>query len=615
MFGVVTPTTNQRWTYIIPLLVAVLLLMAGSASAQVTIEPNSPTWGSTITVFADPSQGVHQTQRLYKSDAAFAELDTFHQGLIRRQWVPMHWDGSRFVARLTVPEGCEAGAMTLYTHERILETMTKRFVCRDAQGALPPGELIGGMDWGARDKANWKADIDADLSRLTDRSWVYPSIWRLRREQEKEKFSREEVLREVQSLEREAVAKPIPALFSSVVYGYLVAKDPAKALAKLAELCHKFPESPYTVDVGIYFTASAVVGNQWKEYEEPLQTLRAYVANTAPGNPALRTLHHSHVLNAPGVSLSALRTITARWTTEDPGAMQPYFVLGKRLAELPDGAAEAEALLTKAIDLSFLPRPFNFQVDSYRGRAYQLRSTFRAKKGDLAGALADTKMAAVFAAKGSVSEALDREAELWQLLGFPARAETSAIQAYREGSLRAENFMKDLYAARTGGEPGFSNYLIEQLRRQAGPDQAGRPAPAFAAKTLDGRSIDSTSLRGKIVVVNFWFIGCPPCRVENPKLNQIVQELGDRVRFIGFADDAADVLRTHLKANPFKYEIVPDGRPTAITFGVQAYPRHFIIDQKGNIVWEGAGGAADTIERLRAMIYRVLARSADSSDR
>ncbi len=75
------------------------------------------------------------------------------------------------------------------------------------------------------------------------------------------------------------------------------------------------------------------------EPDSPTQ-LRAYVANTAPDNPALRTLHHSHVLNAPGVSLSALRTITARWTTEDPGAMQPYFVLGRRLAELPDGAAE-----------------------------------------------------------------------------------------------------------------------------------------------------------------------------------------------------------------------------------------------------------------------------------
>lgn len=224
-------------------------------------------------------------------------------------------------------------------------------------------------------------------------------------------------------------------------------------------------------------------------------------------------------------------------------------------------------------------------------------------------------MAEVFAAKGSLSEALDREAELWQLLGFPTRAETSAIQAYREGSLRAEKFMKDLYSTRSGGEQGFSNYLIEQLRGQGEPGRPGRPAPVFTAKTLDGISIDSTSLRGKIVVVNFWFIGCPPCRVENPKLNQIVQELGDRVRFIGFADDNADALRAHLKDNPFKYEIVPDGRPTAINFGVQAYPTHFIIDQKGNIVWDAVGGAADTIERLRAMIYRVLARSADSSDR
>src|SRR2546426_765455 len=86
VFGIATPTHQQR-PHMIPLLVAMLLLEIGSVYAQVAIEPDSPTWGSTITVFADPSQVIHQTQRFYKSDAVFAELDTFHQGLIRRQWV------------------------------------------------------------------------------------------------------------------------------------------------------------------------------------------------------------------------------------------------------------------------------------------------------------------------------------------------------------------------------------------------------------------------------------------------------------------------------------------------------------------------------------------------
>jgi hypothetical protein len=82
---------------------------------------------------------------------------------------------------------------------------------------------------------------------------------------------------------------------------------------------------------------------------------------------------------------------------------------------------------------------------------------------------------------------------------------------------------------------------------------------------------------------------------------------GDRVRFVSFALDNDPALRKYLESNPFKYEIVPESRPIARSFGRQNFPTHLIVDAAGRIVWT-SGSDDDRIERLRAMVSRLIAR-------
>ena len=81
----------------------------------------------------------------------------------------------------------------------------------------------------------------------------------------------------------------------------------------------------------------------------------------------------------------------------------------------------------------------------------------------------------------------------------------------------------------------------------------------FSVTTIDGKTYDSAKLRGKIIVVNLWYINCPNCFEEIKQLNKLVDDYQaeQNVIFLGLATDNAAKLKTFLNKNPFKYQIVP----------------------------------------------------------
>ena len=64
-------------------------------------------------------------------------------------------------------------------------------------------------------------------------------------------------------------------------------------------------------------------------------------------------------------------------------------------------------------------------------------------------------------------------------------------------------------------------------------DQRGEPVE-FAGESIEGEPIDSGDLAGEVVVVNFWYAGCAPCRAEAPLLQEVSEEFeGDGATFVG----------------------------------------------------------------------------------
>ena len=130
---------------------------------------------------------------------------------------------------------------------------------------------------------------------------------------------------------------------------------------------------------------------------------------------------------------------------------------------------------------------------------------------------------------------------------------------------------------------------------------------AFSEKDMKGVRIDSKELKGKIVVLNFWFINCPPCRHERPYLNQLVKEYvaDSNIMFVAIALDDKQQLETFLKDNPFSYRVIPGGGIIAKDNDVAQYPTHVILDKEGKIVFNTVSYNAVTGYWLRKTIEEV----------
>jgi len=79
-----------------------------------------------------------------------------------------------------------------------------------------------------------------------------------------------------------------------------------------------------------------------------------------------------------------------------------------------------------------------------------------------------------------------------------------------------------------------------------------------AMRAIDGQSLSSTSLRGKVVLVNFWATWCPPCRAEIPDLVALQARYRDQLQIIGVSQDegSIEVVQRFAEQQHMNYPIV-----------------------------------------------------------
>jgi len=132
------------------------------------------------------------------------------------------------------------------------------------------------------------------------------------------------------------------------------------------------------------------------------------------------------------------------------------------------------------------------------------------------------------------------------------------------------------------------------------------PAPVFTARDLDGREVSSASVRGKVLLVNFWATWCPPCRAEIPDLVRLQEKYRDRLQIIGISEDesAPEVVKRFAADHKMNYPIVMTSPEIEKMFpGISALPTSFLIDRDSRVVQKHVGmlTARTTEYELRAL--------------
>lgn len=158
---------------------------------------------------------------------------------------------------------------------------------------------------------------------------------------------------------------------------------------------------------------------------------------------------------------------------------------------------------------------------------------------------------------------------------------------------------KDMGAAREPASGGDNDLLA-----------VGSVAPDWTLKDGDGREVSLKSLRGKVVLLDFWATWCAPCRIAMPHIQRLYDKYKDKpVAIYGVncweRDPKAKPL-DFMKSLKHTYPQLLDGNAVAAAYQVKGIPTFYLISPEGKILMTFAGMTPDLEKTVDDLIAKTL---------
>ena len=188
---------------------------------------------------------------------------------------------------------------------------------------------------------------------------------------------------------------------------------------------------------------------------------------------------------------------------------------------------------------------------------------------------------------------------------------------------------KELYVKLNGSDSGYNELISavrkkqnEIMKQKLAKEMINIPAPSFSAKDADDNAVSTESLKGKIVIIDFWATWCGPCKRSFPAMQMAVNKYKNDpdVVFLFIhtwekEENPTKAAIDYLKDNNFTFRLIMDVKdPVTKTnniitpFKVSGIPTKFIIDKQGNIRYRVTGFSGSdemAVEELSAMIESI----------
>lgn len=145
---------------------------------------------------------------------------------------------------------------------------------------------------------------------------------------------------------------------------------------------------------------------------------------------------------------------------------------------------------------------------------------------------------------------------------------------------------------------------VEQLEsNQNLNSHLNKSAPDFEFKDINGLPYSLAKLKGKIVVLNFWFTQCGGCITEMPELNALKKRYAEKdIVFLAITFNDNAKVKAFLATNQFDYTIIPNAAKLCKDYDIYGYPTSMVIDRTGVIRYINASIAEDIKEQLAKAI-------------
>jgi peroxiredoxin len=139
----------------------------------------------------------------------------------------------------------------------------------------------------------------------------------------------------------------------------------------------------------------------------------------------------------------------------------------------------------------------------------------------------------------------------------------------------------------------------------------GAKAPEFSLKDQSGKTVDSASLAGKVVILDFWATWCAPCREEMPELQKFYKKYNAKgLEIVGISvDKAPDGIKEFVGKLKVTFPVVhDDAHKVADKYSPPRMPSSYIIDRKGVVRYVHGGYRAGDAAAFEKEIQELLAK-------